>query len=219
MNHVETRERAAGGRLRMPRSRGAASGLLLIVLGAWGAAAPFIGPGIGFGYNGTSEWTAARGWLEVLPGLVAILGGALLLVSRNRVTAMLGGWLAVAAGAWFVVGRAVAGPLGLGDVGAPVASTDTQRLWLELSYFHGLGALVVFLGAAAIGRLSVRTARDVEYARKAVTEPVHDVPATTGEQAVAVDDELPTEPTPSKPTWRNRRWVGALRRTPASSTR
>lgn len=222
MNHVETRERAAGGRLRMPRSRGAASGLFLIALGAWGAVAPFIGPRIGFGYNATSEWTAARGWLEVLPGAVAIVGGVLLLVSRNRATAMLGGWLAVAAGAWFVVGRAVAGPLGLGDVGAPVAATDTQRLWLELSYFHGLGALVVFLGAAAIGRVSVRTARDVEYARREVAE--HSVaaePTPTGAHAVSIDgDEGPTEPTTTKPTWRNRRWVGAMRgsRTRAGTT-
>jgi hypothetical protein len=106
----------------------------------------------------------------VLPGVVAVLGGGLLLVSGNRVTAMLGGWLAVLAGAWFVVGRAVAGPLGLGDVGAPVAATDTQRLWLELAYFQGLGVVIVFLGAAALGRISVRTARDVAYARRTVEE-------------------------------------------------
>jgi hypothetical protein len=81
---------------------------------------------------------------------------------------MLGGWLTVIAGAWFVVGRAVAGPLALGDVGTPVASTDNQRLLLELSYFHGLGALIVFLGALALGRLSVRSFRDVEYARRPV---------------------------------------------------
>jgi hypothetical protein len=92
----------------------------------------------------------------------------LLLLSRNRVTAIVGGWLAVIAGAWFVVGRAAAGPLGLGNVGGPVASTDSRRLWLELSYFHGLGAVIVLLGAFALGRLSVRTLRDVEYARRPV---------------------------------------------------
>lgn len=203
--------------MRMPRSRGAASGLLLIALGVWGAVAPFVGPQFGFGYNDSGDWTAAHGWLEVLPGAVTVVGGVLLLASRNRVTAMLGGWLAVLAGAWFVVGRAVAGPLGLGDVGAPVASTDTQRLWLELSYFHGLGALVVFLGAAALGRVSVRTARDVEYARRTIVEP-SDAEPSTGAHAAALDDERLTEPTSSKPTWRNRRWVGAMRRTPANST-
>lgn len=186
---THTGDRVRRGRLSMPRSRGAASGLLLIVLGVWGAAAPFIGARIGFAYNDIQTWTAARGWLEVLPGVVAIVGGALLLVSRNRVTAMLGGWLAVLAGAWFVVGRAAAGPLGLGDVGTPVAATDTQRLWLELSYFHGLGALVVFLGAAALGRVSVRTARDVEYARRTAV-----VPESVAPSATPIDDQRPTEP-------------------------
>jgi hypothetical protein len=150
----------------MPRSRGAASGFLLIVLGGWGAAAPFLGPTLGFAYQPSQDWSAARGWLEVLPGVATVLGGSLLLVSRNRATAMLGGWISVVAGAWFVVGRAAAGPLALGDVGAPVAATDNRRLLLELSYFHGLGALIVFLGAVALGRLSIRSSRDVEYARR-----------------------------------------------------
>jgi hypothetical protein len=167
----------------MPRSRGAASGFLLILLGAWGAAAPFVGPTLHFAFSPSQEWSAARGWLEVLPGVATVIGGSLLVLSRNRVTAMLGGWLTVIAGAWFVVGRAVAGPLALGDVGTPVASTDNQRLLLELSYFHGLGALIVFLGALALGRLSVRSFRDVEYARR---------PVATGEQPTEVletDDE------------------------------
>ena len=79
---------------------------------------------------------------------------------------MLGGWLTVFAGAWFVVGRALAGPLGLGDVGAPVAATDTKRMVLELTYFYGLGSLIIFLGAIALGRLSVRSARDVAFAQR-----------------------------------------------------
>lgn len=170
MNDIDTRDRVRGGRLRMPRSRGAASGFLLILLGVWGAAVPFVGPSFDFAFSPGQEWSAARGWLEVLPGVATALGGVLLLVSRNRATAMLGGWLAVLAGAWFVVGRAFAGPLALGDVGTPAASNDTQRVWLELSYFYGLGALIVFLGALALGRLSVRTRRDVAYAQRPIVE-------------------------------------------------
>ncbi len=154
----------------MPRSRGAASGFLLILLGLWGAAVPFVGPYFEFSFSPGQDWSAARGWLEVLPGAVTVLGGLLLLVSRNRATAMLGGWLTVIAGAWFVVGRAFAGPLALGDVGTPVATSDTQRVWLELSYFYGLGALIVFLGALALGRLSVRTRRDVAYAQRPIVD-------------------------------------------------
>ena len=166
----DTRVHARGGRLQMPRSRGAASGFLLILLGAWGALIPFVGPYFDFAFTPDQEWTwtTARGWLEVLPGAATVIGGLLLLGSRNRATAMLGGWLTVLAGAWFVVGRALAGPLGIGDVGAPVAVTDDKRTVLELAYFYGLGSLIIFLGAVALGRLSVRTARDVAFAQRPV---------------------------------------------------
>lgn len=172
----DTRVHAGSGRLQMPRSRGAASGFLLILLGIWGALVPFVGPYFDFAFTPDQEWawTAARGWLEVLPGAATVVGGFLLLSSRNRFTAMLGGWLTVFAGAWFVVGRAVAGPLGLGDAGSPVAATATKSVVLELAYFYGLGALIIFLGAIALGRLSIRSARDIRYAQRSAmttTEP------------------------------------------------
>ena len=171
MNELDTGVPVRGGRMRIPRSRGAASGFLLILLGAWGALIPFVGPYFDFAYTPDQEWTwtAARGWLEVLPGAATAVGGVLLLTSRNRATAMFGGWLTVLAGAWFVVGRALAGPLGLGDPGAPVAITDTKRVSLELAYFSGLGAAIVFVGALALGRLSVRSRRDIQYAHRPVT--------------------------------------------------
>lgn len=172
----DTRVHAGGGRLQMPRSRGAASGFLLILLGIWGALIPFVGPYFDFAFSPDRAWawTAARGWLEVLPGVATAVGGFLLLSSRNRFTAMLGGWLTVFAGAWFVVGRALAGPLGLGNAGAPVAAAETKRVALDLAYFYGLGALIIFLGAIALGRLSIRSARDVRYAQRSAistTEP------------------------------------------------
>lgn len=200
---TDTTARTRGGRLRIPRSRGATSGFLLVLLGVWGAVIPFVGPYFDFAFSPDRPWawSAGRGWLEVLPGVVAVVGGLLLLVSRNRATAILGGWLAVAAGAWFVVGRALAGPLGLGDAGVPVAATDTKRAWLELTYFYGLGALIVFLGAMAIGRLSVRSARDIAYAQRPVTtaaaathaDPVATAPATHAEPVT-------TAPTTATPT-------------------
>lgn len=56
--------------LYMPRTRGALTGLLLILLGAWGALVPFFGPNIDWAYatDPAWTWTAAKGWLEVLPG-------------------------------------------------------------------------------------------------------------------------------------------------------
>jgi len=179
----ETGAAVSGGRMQIPRSRGAASGFLLVALGIWGALIPFVGPSFDFAYGPDGgAWTLARFWLEVLPGIAAVAGGLLLLTSRNRATAMLGGWLAVLAGAWFVVGRAFAEPLALGDPGTPVATTATKQMWLELAYFSGLGAVIVLLGGLAVGRLSVRSLRDVRYAHR---------PVATHAPAAAVIDDKP----------------------------
>ena len=93
--------RSGFGSLHMPRSRGAVSGLLLIILGVWGALVPFVGPYFHFAYTPGEVWvwSTARAWLEVFPGATTAVGGFLLLVSGNRATAMFGGWLAVIAGA------------------------------------------------------------------------------------------------------------------------
>ncbi|MCV7300051.1 hypothetical protein H7J93_10455 [Mycobacterium barrassiae] len=197
---TDTRVRTRGGRLQMQRSRGAMSGFLLVLLGAWGALIPFVGPFFDFAFSPDRAWTwtEARGWLEVLPGAVAVVGGLLLLVSRNRATAMFGAWLAVLAGAWFIVGRASAGLLGIGDVGAPVAVTETKAVVLELAYFYGLGALIVFLGAAAVGRISVRSVRDVEYVDRPVA-------AEQAESALA-DTDAVTEIQPTASSTGRHRW-------------
>lgn len=163
----------------IPRSRGAISGVLLIALGAWGALIPFVGPNFNFAYdpNIPWTWTSGRGWLEVLPGVVTVVGGLLLLTSRSRGAAMLGGWLGVIAGAWFVVGRLFAGPWQLGDFGAPVATTMAGMMLLELAFFTGLGAVIIFVGSLAIGRLSVRSQRDIRYSeRVAVSDRYESVP-------------------------------------------
>lgn len=223
MKDVETRIDTGVGRMEIARSRGAASGFLLILLGAWGALIPFVGPYFNFAYDPAVAWTwtSARGWLEVLPGAVTVLGGVLLLMSRNRATAMFGGWLAVIAGAWFVVGRLFASPLQLGDFGSPASNTIAGQLAIELGFFTGLGALIIFFGAMALGRVSVRSLRDVRYAqRPVVAEPAaveHDTAATTVIEAprrhraaepVDVDDEH-----------RHRGWrhmFGGSRRTPVA---
>ena len=153
-----------GHPLWMPRSRGAVSGLLLVVLGTWGALIPFVGPHFDFAYTPDQDWawTSARGWLEVLPGGATVLGGLLLIFSGNRITAIVGGWLAALAGAWFVIGGQVAPLLGIGSAGDPIAATDRKRAALEVSYFSGLGALIVFISGVALARLAVRLASDVE---------------------------------------------------------
>jgi len=172
----------------MPRSRGALTGLLLILLGAWGALVPFFGPNIDWAYTTDPAWTwtTAKGWLEVLPGAVTAVGGLLVLGSGNRAAASLGGWLAVFGGAWFVVGQAFAPTLAIGDVGQPAASTDLKRALLEITYFTGLGALIMFLGGAVLARVAVRHARDVVVAQPAPMAAPAAEPARTDQ--VAADE-------------------------------
>jgi hypothetical protein len=155
-------------RTYVPRTRGALSGLLLMVLGAWGALAPFIGPYFDFSYQPDKawKWTAARGWLEVLPGAVTFVGGLLLLLSRSRVTTNLGAWMGIAGGAWFVVGPQLTDVLRTGTLGNPAGSSNGLRTAEALAFFYALGALILFLASAAFGRLSVVTLRDVRAAER-----------------------------------------------------
>lgn len=204
---VDTPTRGRRGTMQIPRSRGAVSGLLIIALGVWGALVPFVGPLFDFAFTPDRPWawTAGRGWLQVLPGVVAVLGGLMMFASRNRATAMLGSWMAVTAGAWLVVGRAAAGPLGLGEAGEPVAANESQRVWLELTYFSGLGALIIFLSALAVGRLSVRTARDIAY-REAHVETAEPYPGTPGAGPFDHTDSV------TEPVGRRRRTLFGRRR-------
>lgn len=166
---------AREGRFRMRRSRGAVTGVLLVLLGVWGALIPFIGPLFDFAYTPDTawEWTQARGLLSVLPGAATVLGGLILLGSGNRASATLGSWLAAAAGAWFVVGPVLAGPWNIGDVGTPTGTSEGMRALEELAFFSLLGVVIVFLAATAQGRTWARAAA----VRR---EPVVDEPAAAG---------------------------------------
>ncbi|MCP2292680.1 hypothetical protein ACFYT3_32935 [Nocardia amikacinitolerans] len=182
-----------GRPLRIPRSRGAVGGLAVLLLGAWGALIPFLGPYFDFAFTPDEPWvwTAARGWLEVLPGAAAVIGGLLMLVSRNRLVASFGAWLGVAAGFWFVIGPLLADPLGIGNIGDPVATSDWKRAALQLTYFYGLGALILFFAATSLGRLSVRSPRDIAFARREVDARA----AEADKQRRAADTAGPGAPT------------------------
>lgn len=156
------------GMMRVTRSKGAITGLLLVALGFWGALIPFVGPYFGYAYTPATPWTFTWGrfWLEILPGAATIVGGLLLAASANRVIASLGGYLATAAGGWFVVGPTLSLLLtGSPAIGQPVGDPLFQAL-VQLGFFYALGALITALAAGALGRLSVRGVRDVTAAEK-----------------------------------------------------
>ena len=156
------------GILRVPRTRGALSGLLLVLLGAWGALIPFIGPYFHYAYTPDHAWTynSDRLWLEVLPGAATLLGGLIVLAAATRPVALFGGWLAAMSGAWFVLGRPLSTLWTTGGVpagGDPVGGTVT-RVVEEVGFFTGLGVVILFFAALALGRFTVVGAREVARA-------------------------------------------------------
>jgi hypothetical protein len=164
--------------LQVPRSRGAVSGLLLVLLGLWGALIPLVGPYFHYAYTPDSAWTltAGRIWLEIVPGAATFLGGAILLVSASRPLAMFGAELAAAAGAWFALGMVII-PLWPAastlDPGSPAGTTTVLRQLEHLGFYTGLGVVIVFVAALALGRLTVVGVRDARLAERgaAVAEP------------------------------------------------
>jgi hypothetical protein len=147
--------------MRIARSTGAASGVLIALLGVWGALIPFVGPyfDYSFGVNSTWHYTTDRLLLCVLPGAAAIVGGALMVKAASRAAGAFGGWLAVLAGAWFVTGPVLSRTWehGGGPIGVPLFGNARQAAEL-IGYFYGLGALIIALAAFAVGRFASRPA-------------------------------------------------------------
>jgi hypothetical protein len=215
--------------MRIASSTGRFSAALIIVLGIWGALIPFVGPYFDYAFAPNSSWhyTADRLWLCILPGALAVLAGVMLFSAASRYRGILGGWLAVLAGAWFAVGPAVSATWehAQGPIGAPLYGTTRQALEL-IGYFYGLGALIVALGAFSIGRFSARpslAAKEV-IARARRTEPeATDAPAaeeprpaaTHGARPVATEEGSPAAAGEARPPQRR----GLLRRRRAGARR
>ncbi len=167
-------------RVAMPRTRGAASGVLLVLLGIWGAIVPFVGPYFDFAYSPDSAWTwtAARGWYDVLPGAVAAAAGLVMLLAANRALVAAGSVLAIAAGGWLVIGPQLVGTLGLGSIGVPTATSAGMSALEALAYFYALGALIVALGAMTLGRTSMP---GIAFSRVEQRAASYDRPTAPGE--------------------------------------
>jgi hypothetical protein len=181
------------GTLRVRRSRGALSGVLLVLLGLWGGLIPLVGPYFHYAYKPDNAWhyTTGRLWLELLPGLAVVIGGIIVLISRFRPSAVLGGWLAAAGGAWFAVGTLVAAHwTSLPSAGTPVGGS--ARMVLEqIGFFTGLGVLIAFIAGIAIGRVTVVAHRDVTAAAAdaPVTRPADTEPEPASKSASQPDSQ------------------------------
>ena len=158
------------GKTRIPRTRGAMSGLLLILLGVWGALIPFVGPYFHYAYTPDKAWTYTTGrlWLEILPGIAVTLGGFIVLSSARRPLAILGAFVAVLGGAWFVVGNLLSALWnhGIPEAGIPVGGNLTRLALEELGFFIGLGVIIVFFAALALGRFAVVGVKETALAER-----------------------------------------------------
>ncbi|MDE3134044.1 MAG: hypothetical protein KGL15_08265 [Acidobacteriota bacterium] len=166
---------------------------MLVVLGVWGGLIPFIGPyfGYAFGSHATWHFTTNRLWLDVLPGVAVLVGGAMLMWSGHRLSGTAASWLAMAGGAWFAVGPAVARlwEHGNGPIGAPLFGHTRQTFEL-IGYFYGLGIVIVGLAAFALGRFVTRPAL--------VVEPPAPEPTATEQEPQ--DEAEPAPDQPEQPT-------------------
>jgi hypothetical protein len=145
--------------MRLPRTTGALSGILIIVLGLWGALIPFIGPYFHYAFGSYDAWhyTTNRLWLDIIPGAVAVVGGVLLLRGARRSVGLVAGGLAIVAGTWFAIGPVVSlwwHPVG-NPIGAPMGGHARQALE-GLGYFYALGVTISALAAFAMGRFVSR---------------------------------------------------------------
>lgn len=157
---------------RIPRSRGGICGVLLILLGLWGGLAPFVGPYVHFGFTPDATWhyDSGRLYYAVVPGAAALLGGLLVLATRNRGVGIAGGLLAALGGAWFIAGDGVVTHVLKKAIspGSPIVTASGPqdlRSYIEtIALLSGVGILILFAGALAVGRFSMVAAKDVTEA-------------------------------------------------------
>ena len=198
----------------IPRTRGAVSGVLLILLGAFGALIPLIGPSFDFTIGSANTWDLTDGhvYLSVLPGIAVAVGGLLLLLSANRATAGFGGWLALLGGIWFVIGEQISRLWNDGtSIAGSALGSSGKQVAEQLVYYGGLGVLITAIAGVALGRLAVRSVRDAELAAAVAAEHDH-------EDDALADDDVRTRRTRESGRFdREREPVGATAATTATS--
>jgi hypothetical protein len=135
-----------------------AVGLVALVVSAWGGIVPYVGPAFGFSGNGSGSWhwNLSQAVLALIPGAIGCLF-ALSLMGRTAAGATLrrvaltgGGLVAVASGAWFVVGP-LAWPVLVNGGRYFVSASPLGSLEYQVGYALGPGLILAACGAFAMG--------------------------------------------------------------------
>jgi hypothetical protein len=123
-------------------------GFAVIVLGAWGALIPLVGPYFDFGFDTDRTWRLSeQHWtLSIIPGAVAAAAGLMLMLpTRGRI----GAWIAALAAAWFAAGPFLH-PL-WSDTVAPLATGDAKQAALWIGYFIAPAVLIAYMSGLSQG--------------------------------------------------------------------
>jgi hypothetical protein len=146
------------------------AGIGAIVVGAWAAIVPFVGPMFGYTLGLSASWklTADHLYLQLAPGAAGVLAGLVFLAfvpGRDRVSywrgvAVVAGLLAAAAGAWLVIGPdAYTVIRHVGANGRTLPTRSLASLATQVGYYHGPGVLLAVFGGMAISAGSHRCRR------------------------------------------------------------
>jgi len=193
--------------LRVPRSRGALNGVLLVLLGIWGGLIAFVGPYFHYAYTPDKAFTYTTGrlWLEILPAAGAVLGGLILGSTASRPVAIFGAWLAALSGAWFVLGSSLSSLWHTGGSAGQPVGNNLHRVVEQIGFFTGLGLVIVFLAAVALGRFTVIGVRERTLAEPPAVETVpvervpEEVPAAETTRPVGAHARAPEAETATVP--------------------
>lgn len=135
------------------RGRAASHGLLIFLLGVWGAGVAYAGPVFHYGPARAAawQWTTPHTVLNLLPGLGAMAAGLLLFGAGRGVATLahrMAALLALGSGAWFVLGRTIY-PIFYGS-SAPAYGASTggalANFVTVLGYGLGVGIVLSALG-------------------------------------------------------------------------
>lgn len=133
-------------------------GFLALLVSAWAAIVPFVGPSFGFSPDGTASWTwnLAHALGALVPGAVGLLSCLVIVVTARHPTGTLvpsrlvgAGYLVFLCGAWFA-SVPVVWPVLVGSYFHAASPSLTLAYWMGLAI--GPGILLAAFGAFAMGR-------------------------------------------------------------------
>ena len=141
-------------------------GIALVLVGAFGALVPFVGPLFGYKMGSTgaviTDWS--RVTLHLIPGLVAILGGLIMVGGGSR--SRLGAVLALLGGIWFTVGPEIRPAWAGSDGGMMMMGGNVwSTIASSLGYHDGTGVVIIVLAAYGLGAISAHSTSGVTSSR------------------------------------------------------